>query len=264
MVASPPPDSEPSSVPDAALDPAVVPPARPWPKVAALALLGLMAIAAVPGYGRLAWRWQQDDAPAQLKALRQLPQRGLALPGWTSSPASRRNLGGETWLWQPIERARPDRPDQRDRAVLLLMPMKQGRDRPQVEWSALDSGNWLGDGLQTDSEQTITITPPMGQPFRIRLLRLWTKDSKTYFLASWYAWPSSGDPEPSQWFWRDRLAQWQQRHLPWVATSLLLPADKPLDELDATYQNRLSQLATTVQATLLAGPLAHPSAAPRR
>ncbi|TAD76129.1 MAG: cyanoexosortase B system-associated protein [Oscillatoriales cyanobacterium] len=264
MVASPPPESESSVLPDGAVDPGAGLPVQPWVKIAVLALLGSMAIAAVPGYGRLAWRWQQDQAPAQLKTLRQLPQRGLALPGWQSGPASRRSLGGETWLWQPIERPRPDRPDQRDRVVVLVMPMKQGRDRPQVEWSALDSGNWLGNGLQTDSERTITVTPPMGQPFRMRLLRLWTQDSKTYFLASWYAWPNGGDPEPSQWFWRDRLAQWQQQHLPWVATSLLLPADKPLDELDATYESRLSQLAATVQATLLTGPLATPSPAPRR
>lgn len=232
-------------------------------KLLALGLLGAIALGSLPGYmAGGAWRWQRAGNPSQLKTLRQLPKQGLAIPGWQTQPISQRSLGGEQWLWQPIERVRPQGPGatpnaatQRDRAVLLLMPMKRGRDRPQVEWTALDSGNWLGDGLQTDSEQTLTLAPAGLPPFRARLVRLWTSQHQTYFLLSWYAWPQGGDPAPSQWFWRDQLAQWQQGHTPWVAVSLLLPTDKPLDEWDQNYQARLTDLAQQVQQVLLTGPL---------
>jgi len=252
MVAPPVTDSSPAPSP------------KPWPKVFALVLLGAIAVAAVPGYiAGGSWRWQQEASPKQLKALRQLPKTGIPIPGWQTREVSQRSLGGEQWLWQPIERQRPQT-GQRDRAVLLLMPMKRGRDRPQVEWSALDSGNWLGNGLQTDSEQILTIRVPNLAPFRVRLLRLWTAQNQTYFLVSWYAWPDGGDPAPSQWFWRDRLAQWQHQHTPWAAASILMPADKPLDELDESYRARVTDLAAQVQTALLAGPLAARSTPPGR
>lgn len=252
MVAPPVTDSSPS------------PPPKPWPKVFALVLLGVIALAAVPGYfAGGSWRWQRETSPQQLKTLRQLPKTGLPLPEWQTREVSQRSLGGEQWLWQLLERDRPQT-SQKDRAVLLAMPMKRGRDRPQVEWSALDSGNWLGNGLQADSERTLTIRAPQLDPFRARVLRLWTAQNQTYFLVSWYAWPGGGDPDPSQWFWRDLVAQWQHQHTPWVAVSILVPTDKPLDEFDKAYQAHLTDLAVKVQTALLAGPLAARSTLPGR
>jgi cyanoexosortase B-associated protein len=130
-----------------------------------------------------------------------------------------------------------------------------------VEWSDVSGfQNW-----ETDSDRSVdfTVKNPAtkvtAQFFRGLTKRQQGSSQETrrqtYAVLQWYAWSTGGHPAPSQWFFADRAAQWQNRRIPWVAVSILVPIE-PLDTIEQHW-SEVESLAQTIQSTLMSSVL-HP------
>ncbi len=225
-----------------------------WSKVVLLLLLMiLVAIGAVPGYLSGKWRWSEPPKVATLSQLIKLRQVGLKLPGWQVVDRKTPQVGEHKWLMQTITNA------DKEQAIVLLFPQKGDREQPEVEWSDVNGfQNW-----ETDSDRFVdfTVTNPSAN-VTAQFFRGLTKRQRgnsqetrrqTYAVLQWYAWSTGGHPAPSQWFFADRAAQWQNRRIPWVAVSILVPIE-PLDTIDQHW-SEVESLAQTVQSTLMSSVL---------
>jgi cyanoexosortase B-associated protein len=205
-------------------------------------LLGLLLLGAAQDYGAGRWRWKQPPAVATIKALRQVRQDGIAI-GPVHPVAQTVTIGEHKWLQQelPVAGKAP--------ALLLLLPQNSHTQQPQVEWMDIDGAQrWHSDAVDT---LNFTVPHSNTQPaatVTARWFRAWTR-SQTYAVLQWYAQPTGGSPSPSAWFVADRLAQWQQRRVPWVAVSLMVPIG-PLEELPQGRSSAES-LAVSIQSTLM-------------
>jgi cyanoexosortase B-associated protein len=220
-----------------------------------LFMLVLFAVGAVPSYLSGKWAWVSPPNVVNLQGLRELTITGLSLRGWETTPPQQLRLGGRNWVQQNIQEG--------DRTIgaLLLLNQSGPMHQPQVEWMDIN-GYWR---WKTDSGRSLTFevnpesTPPGATPqkgdssvqVKARLFRGWTT-SQTYAIAQWYAWPSGGNPAPSSWFWRDRLAQLQGNRLPWVAVSVIIPIE-PLGDIELA-RPLIESLSQTVQGALMEGP----------
>jgi cyanoexosortase B-associated protein len=209
---------------------------------AKLLLIGLLLIGvllgALPGYGSGQWRWKQPPEVATIKALRQVRQDGIAI-GPVHPAAQMVAIGEHKWLQQelPVAGKSP--------AQLLLLPQNSQTQQPQVEWMDID-------GAQRWRSATVGsldfAVPNSTAAVTARWFRAWTR-SQTYAVLQWYAQPTGGSPSPSAWFVADRLAQWQNRRVPWVAVSLMVPIG-PLDELPQVRPSA-EALAVAIQSALM-------------
>ncbi|WP_448285183.1 cyanoexosortase B system-associated protein [Phormidesmis priestleyi] len=210
------------------------------PKVVLLLLLLiLISIGAVPGYLSGKWRWTEPPKVVTLSKLRSLRETGLTLPGWQVAKRETPQIGEHKWLSQEMTRTN-------QKATLLLFSQKGPREQPEVEWNDINGfQRW-----KTDSSKQVEFaiaTPPT--QVTAHFFRGWTSE-QTYVVLQWYATSQGGHPDPSHWFFADRIAQWQNRRVPWVAVSILVPID-PLDDLEKHWAE-VESLAQTVQSTLMA------------
>ena len=205
----------------------------------------LLAAGTVPGYLAGKWQWQNPPAVKVLGELKQVRKQGIEIPGWRTTEQKSMVLGEHPWSIQAIESETKTPP--KDTATVFLFTQNGPRDQPQVEWSELDGvQRWKRD---SESQQNFTVSQV---PVTARLFRAWNS-KRTYAVMQWYAWSTGGHPEPSHWFFADRLAQFQGRRQPWIAVCILLPMG-PLDDLNK-YRDKITALAKQIESRLLETPL---------
>jgi cyanoexosortase B-associated protein len=196
----------------------------------------LLSIGTVPGYLAGKWQWQNPPSVKTLGDLKQIRKAGIVIPGWKNTEQKSVVLGEHPWSIQSIEN------EKKETAMVFLFTQNGPRDQPQVEWSELNGiQRWQSD---SESQQFFTVDQT---PITARLFRAWTT-KQTYAVMQWYAWSDGGHPEPSHWFWADRVAQFQGKRQPWVAVSILLPME-PLDDLNK-YRDRITAIAQPLQTQL--------------
>ena len=197
----------------------------------------LLAIGTVPGYLAGKWQWQNPTAVKVLGELKQIRKQGIEIPGWRTTEQKSVVVGEHPWSIQNIESAT------KETATVFLFTQNGPRDQPQVEWSEIDGAQrWKRD---SESQQNFTVNQV---PVTARLFRAWNS-KRTYAVMQWYAWSEGGHPEPSRWFFADRLAQFQGKRQPWIAVSILLPME-PLDDLNQ-YRDKIIALAQPIESRLL-------------
>jgi cyanoexosortase B-associated protein len=202
-------------------------------------LLALVGLGAVRGYLSGQWRWTAPPSLTTLAELKAIRKAGLTLPNWQTLEQATVQLGEHKWSRQVIQGR-----DQ-TQTTLLLFTQNGPKDQPQVEWVDIDGAySW-----KTDSQRQIEfkVENPNAQ-VTARWFRSWTK-RQTYTVLQWYAWPNGGHDAPSRWFFTDRLAQWRNQRMPWVAVSIVLPIE-PLDDIEK-YRPKVEALAQTVQTALM-------------
>ena len=202
----------------------------------------LLAVGTVPGYLAGKWQWQDPPAVKVLGALKQIRKQGIEIPGWRTTEQKSMILGEHPWSIQTIE-SETKSANTKDTATVFLFTQNGPRDQPQVEWSDLNGvQRWKRD---SESQQNFTANQV---PVTARLFRAWNS-KRTYAVMQWYAWSEGGHPEPSHWFFADRLAQFQGKRQPWIAVSILLPME-PLDDLNK-YRDKITALAQPIESRLL-------------
>ena len=202
----------------------------------------LLAVGTVPGYLAGKWQWQNPPAVKVLGELKQIRKQGIEIPGWRTTEQKSMILGEHPWSIQTIE-SETKNANTKDTATVFLFTQNGPRDQPQVEWSDLDGvQRWKRD---SESQQNFTANQV---PVTARLFRAWNS-KRTYAVMQWYAWSEGGHPEPSHWFFADRLAQFQGKRQPWIAVSILLPME-PLDDLNK-YRDKITALAQPIESRLL-------------
>jgi cyanoexosortase B-associated protein len=225
-------------------------------------LLLLVGIGTVPGYINGNWRWLSPPQIQELKQLKALKQKGIEVANWKTSSQQMLEIGGRKWLSQELARQEQTPSSSTfnpDRAALLLLPQTQQKDHPQVEWMDIQGWQrWTADSFQTlqfavPSSGNVAQSPGSSSKLpdatvHARFFRGWTQ-KQTFAVVQWYAFPTGGSPSPNNWFWADRLAQWQQRRVPWVAVSVFLPIE-PLDDIEK-YRAIVLSLAESVQQSLM-------------
>lgn len=239
------------------------------PKAIVLAfLLLLVGVGTVPGYINGNWRWLNPPQVQELKQLRVLKKQGLEVANWQVLNHQVLTIGGRGWSSQelvlPDQKSTPPATVVPNRAALLLMPQVKQTDQPQVEWTDIRGWQrWAEDSNQTlqfsiDRSNTANTAKPTATKTGIqhrsttitaRFFRGWTQQ-QTFAVMQWYAFPTGGNPSPGHWFWADRLAQWNQKRVPWVAVCILMPID-PLGEVE-NYRVAAQSLAAAVQQALMA------------
>ena len=205
----------------------------------------LLVVGTVPGYLAGKWQWQNPPAVKVLGELKQIRKQGIEIPGWRTIEQKSMVLGEHPWSIQTIESETRDatKDATKDTATVFLFTQNGPRDQPQVEWSELDGvQRWKRD---SESQQSFTVNQV---PVTARLFRAWNS-KQTYAVMQWYAWSEGGHPEPSHWFFADRLAQFQGKRQPWIAVSILLPME-PLDDLNK-YRDKITALAQPIESRLL-------------
>jgi cyanoexosortase B-associated protein len=196
-------------------------------------LLLLALVGSAPGYLQGQWRWKSPPLVLTLKALQAMKQTGLPLADWTVSEVTPLVVGEHRWVQETLTQGKTS-------ARLLLLPQGSNTRQPEMEWSDVDGlERW-----QQDSHQNLAVAGNVNAKF----FRAWT-NRQTYGVLQWYALPDGGVTTSSQWFWRDRLAQWQNRRMPWVAVSILIKME-PLDDL-SKYRQTAESLVQSVQNGLV-------------
>ena len=201
-------------------------------------LLLLVVMGAVPSYLNGNWDWKKPAITANLKEMRNLLGTGLTLSGWQTSKQVEARIGSYKWSIQLLEQ------DKQKPVTLLLRPQRSDLDKPEVDW--VDIAGF--EGWKTDSLQPLEFNTEGGAKVKARFFRA-RNQYRTLAVVQWYANPRGGNPNPSQWFWQDQLAQLRGERIPWVGVCLQIPV-KPL----GTFEDNLpfaQTLAQKVQQTLL-------------
>ncbi len=237
-------------------------------------LLGLLIFGAGPGYLRGGqWVWQKLPDVPQISILRQMREKGLPLPGWQILEQGKVRVGGETWSLQLMEAEASPTPgtksvqepaqetapakaqetaqekeqqaaqEQGQQAIVMLRPQVDARSQPQVEWTDIKGFHRWTEDSERDAKFTAS-----GAVVKARFFRGWSQEKGTFAILEWYAWPGGGSPAPTDWFWKDRAAQWQRQRLPWSAVTIMVPME-PLGDVEKTWP-LMEQLGVTVQQTL--------------
>ncbi|MFW6357839.1 MAG: cyanoexosortase B system-associated protein [Chroococcales cyanobacterium] len=219
-----------------------------WIKIALVVLLLLLiGFGAVPGYLNGTWSWDKPPNIQNLSQIKAIREEGIALDNWKIVEQQKVKIGGHEWSAQFIQQEK-EKP-----VLLLLLPQKDHRDQPEVEW--MDVNGWVKRIQQqrqltwnTDSYETLKVTISPEATVNARFFRAWTQQ-ETFAILQWYAWPNGGHPSPFQWFMADQGAQLKGQRVPWIAVYLQMPIE-PLAELDTVRQEALL-MVETVQATLM-------------
>lgn len=207
-------------------------------------LLMLIGLGAIPGYLKGNWSWQKPLPVTSISQMIKTRKNGLELSGWQTKTHQEVSVSNHKWLYQEIQR------DPQTTAILLFRFQQEDKDQPQVEWVDLKGfQRW-----QTDKYSRAQFTAPSptgnGQTkVEAQFFRGWNRQ-RTYAVLQWYAWYSGGNPDPSAWFWADRIAQWQGHRVPWIAVSIQIPIE-PLGEIEPVLPLAQS-LGQTVQSALMA------------
>ncbi|MEO1391972.1 MAG: cyanoexosortase B system-associated protein [Cyanobacteria bacterium J06634_5] len=238
-----------------------------------LALALFVALSALPRYMD-GWPWADPPrlTQAERTALQALPEKGIALSGWTVGQQTSTKLGGNAWSIQQLS---PDTASENEtvRAIaregipavyVLLRPQIYGGDQPEVEWIDIKgSQKWTTDSQQNltfeikkqkkaeDSTKDLKSDSQSVETVRINsdFFRAWNK-GQTYAILQWYAWPTGGSASPARWFWADQKIQWNQyQRMPWVAVSLWIPIE-PLGDI-GPYESMAQSLGRDLHQTLL-------------
>jgi cyanoexosortase B-associated protein len=221
-----------------------------WQKtILLLLLLSLIFLGALPGYLTGTWRWANPPVVQTLDQLRNLRKTGIQIAGWKTLQQDTIPIGGHNWVMQKIQQ------NPKTQAIVLLLPQSDPTDQPQVEWTDIQGvQRWKLDSRQVvnftasvptsagseSSTQTATVTAQYARAINNR---------QTYALLQWYAFPTGGNPTPSQWFWADRHAQLSNHRVPWVAVSIQIYIE-PFGDISQT-QELAQSLGQTVQAALM-------------
>jgi cyanoexosortase B-associated protein len=206
-----------------------------------IVLTTIVFFTAAPSYLSQKWRWTSPLALTNLPQMKAIKQSGIDVPGWTTTLGQGTKISEHQWFAQDLRQSAPAGTEQpagtkEPVATVLLRPQTTAKLQPQLEWADIEGAErW-----QSDSMQTLQLQPT----FSPRFFRAWTK-TKTYAVVQWYAQPGGGTAQPSQWYIADRLAQWQQRRVPWVAVSIQMPIP-PLDDL-SKYRSNAEAIAHAVQ-----------------
>jgi cyanoexosortase B-associated protein len=216
--------------------------------VVLLFLLLLVAVVAIPGYATGRWPWTNPPPVTNLKQLKTLRQKGLALPGWEETHIQNNvQIGGHRWLVQEIKEIQhPQRI-----AILLLLPQNGPKDQPQVEWLDIDGlYRWQRD-VDRPLKFTVELASIPNQPqstVTAQFFRSWTP-KQTFAVLQWYAWPNGGSPATSRWFWEDSMARLSNRRASWVAVSIIVPIQSHTN-IDSSL-DIVTSLGEIVQAQLM-------------
>jgi cyanoexosortase B-associated protein len=198
-----------------------------------IVLTAIVLLTAAPSYLSQKWRWTSPLALDNLPQLKAIKQSGVDVPGWTTTLGQGTSIGEHQWFAQDLRQ-------EQQVATVLLLPQTSPKLQPQGEWADIEGvERW-----QTDSMQTLQLQSKLQPTFAPRFFRAWTK-TKTYAVVQWYAQSNGGTAQPGQWYIADRLAQWQQRRVPWVAVSIQMPIP-PLDDL-SKYRSNAEAIAKAVQ-----------------
>ena len=205
-----------------------------WLVVVALAII--IAAAALPRYMYAQWPWQSPPGVAQIRAIRDLKETGLAIDGWSEDFQQKISMSGSQWSVQQLTHTSEATSEQ---MVLFLKPQGQANDQPEVEWIDIKGAQkW-----QTSDHRRLRFGT-----LNVDAFRAWTS-SQTFAVAQWYALPDGGHPAPHHWFWQDQKYQWSRgERLPWVAVSMLIPMP-PLGDVSLVYSD-LERLSQLVQSSL--------------
>lgn len=219
-----------------------------WTQVVALLLLLLLfAIGSVPGYLTGQWQWKQPPPITSLKALKNIRNSGLTLPGWQTIEQVQQQVGEQKWSLQLIRKE-----DSQTQAILLLLPQNGPMDQPQVEWTDVNSWGklrWRKWDVAQYRSAKFTVKQPIATQVEARFFRAATQQD-TFGVLQWYAVPNGGHPSPFRWFVGDQLAQWRKQRVPWVAVSILVPME-PLGQVEKIWPLAES-IGQMVQAALMA------------
>lgn len=219
-----------------------------WTQVVALLLLLLLfAIGSVPGYLTGKWQWKQPPPITSLKALKNIRNSGLTLPGWQTIEQMQQQVGEQKWSLQLIKKV-----DSQTQAVLLLLPQNGPMEQPEVEWTDVNSWGklrWRKWDVAQYRSAKFTVQQPQETQVEARFFRAVTQQD-TFGVLQWYAVPNGGHPSPFRWFVGDQLAQWSKQRVPWVAVSILVPME-PLGQVEKVWPLAES-IGQTVQAALMA------------
>ncbi|MEC4817432.1 MAG: cyanoexosortase B system-associated protein [Scytonema sp. PMC 1069.18] len=223
-----------------------------FPQVVAIVLLLLLlALGAVPGYLTGRWEWWEPPRIVTLKELKQVREKGLALPGWKTIEQREQQVGGHKWSYQLVQKQ-----GSQIKTILLLLPQNGPRDQPEVEWTEIDS-LWQWQIAQFRSAE-FTVEEPQESGSKTeakveaRFFRAVAKD-QTFAVLQWYASSLGGSSSPLNWFFADQLAQWHKKRVPWVAVCIVYPME-PLGQVETTW-NEMKSIGQTVQGALMSGPL---------
>lgn len=206
-------------------------------KLVLLAILAvLVCLGAGPGYFQGQWRWKNPPLVSTLRELQEVKRSGVAVENWTVSDVGPMVIGEHKWVQQTLT--------QGDRsAQVLMLPQGSNTRQPQVEWMDINGlRRW-----QQDSHSPLSVNVA-GNAVNTNFFRAWT-NKQTYGVVQWYALPNGGVTSASDWFWRDRLAQWQNRRVSWVAVSILIKME-PLDDV-SKYRQTAESLVQSVQSGLM-------------
>jgi cyanoexosortase B-associated protein len=200
-----------------------------------IVLVTIVFFTAAPSYLSQKWRWTSPLALTNLSEMKAIKQSGIDVPGWTTTLGQATTISEHQWFAQDLRQSAPSGTEPLV-ATVLLRSQTSAKLQPQVEWADIEGvERWQSDSMQILQLQS-TFSP--------RFFRAWTK-TKTYAVVQWYAQPGGGTAQPSQWYIADRLAQWQQRRVPWVAVSIQIPI-LPLDDL-SKYRSNAEAIAKAVQ-----------------
>lgn len=199
------------------------------------ALTLVIAVAALPGYFRGTWQWQDIPKIAITGRLNQLQNEGISLPGWQTVAQKRVEIGANKWSFQVLQKGD-------DVLTLYLMPQNYYKKKPYVEWVDLQGiTKW-----KTDDFTTLVFESAQKSPVTARFFQ--ARNRQTFAIVQWYAYPNGGHFVPAQWFWRDQWARLQQNRLPWIAVCLQIPVD-PLSQLE-DHEALAKSLGQAVQNSL--------------
>lgn len=210
--------------------------------VVVLLLIIPIAIAAIPGYWQGGkWTWADLPPLTNTQQMRNLLKTGIEFDDWQTIKHKEIRIGGTKWSAQAITQEELSS----NPTILLLAPQTYYTNKPYVEWTDIQGlEKW-----KTDSERSLefTVNSSLGtSSVKTRFFRAWNQ--QTFAIAQWYAFPNGGNPSPTNWFWRDQIAQLKQQRVPWIAVCLKIPLH-PLDELDEVEASAIS-LAQQVQGNL--------------
>lgn len=219
-----------------------------------LCLLVVLGVGAIPGYMKFKWAWMEPPPVPHLTELRALQSQGITIAGWQAIREGQIMMGSNTWWSQELEGV------DGTPAMVLLRPQKDPMAQPEVEWMDINGyWRWQIDAMkqiefivEVGSNTAPATKSPSNLMVEARFFRGWT-GKQTYAVLQWYAFPTGGEPAPSDWFWRDRLAQLSGDRLPWIAVCIIIPIE-PLGNINKIRPTAES-LAKIVQTALINGPL---------
>lgn len=199
----------------------------------------LVVVGAVPNYQNNSWSWR-DIPEINLNKIKKVNETGLEIEGWKILEHEMINIDENKWLAQVIGQT-PEKV-----ALLLLRTQPYHKDYPEVEWTNLEIKQRWKTSFNTELNLTVN-RKNQQETISTRFLRA-RIGRKTFAVVQWYAWPNGGDFRSEKWFFQDKIAQVNQKRLPWIAVSLQIPIS-PLSDLEEVREYAQS-LAVEVQTAI--------------